>query len=191
MHDDASRYLLAQACMRLGKIPEAETALNPDNMCCRVCHTEDLCFTLLPGTGQEWNGPAHDNASCMRLKKQQRGVYSQEPAQISNREVLSIAAGRCSVSVTACVMCALKVQVPNGAAGYYLLGKICKMTKRPEKAIEHFATALRLDVLLWSAYEELCSLGRVSTVSPLYGCLVRPLRDAESMGLHGMPAMCL
>ena len=57
MHDDASRYLLAQACMRLGKIPEAETALNPDNMCCRVCDTEDLCFTLLPGTGQEGMAP--------------------------------------------------------------------------------------------------------------------------------------
>ena len=36
MHDDASRYLLAQACMRLGKVPEAEAALNPDGMCCRV-----------------------------------------------------------------------------------------------------------------------------------------------------------
>ena len=127
----------------------------------------------------------------MRLKKQQHGFCSQEPAQTSNREVLSIAAGRCSASVTACVMCALEVQVPNGAAGYYLLGKLCRMTKRPEKAIEHFATALRLDVLLWSAYEELCSLGRVSTVSPLYACLERPLRDAGSMRLHGMPATCL
>ena len=36
MQDDASRYLLAQACMRLGKVPEAESALNPDGMCCRV-----------------------------------------------------------------------------------------------------------------------------------------------------------
>ena len=106
-------------------------------------------------------------------------------------EVLSIAAGCCSVLVTACVMCALNVQVPNGAAGYYLLGKICKMTKRPEKAIEHFATALRQDVLLWSAYEELCSLGRVAIVSQLFDRLVRPLRDAESMRLHGMPATFL
>ena len=101
-------------------------------------------------------GPAHDNPSCMRLEKQQH---------IFKMEVLSIAAGCCSVLVTACVMCALNMQVPNGAAGYYLLGKICKMTKRLEKAIDHFATALRLDVLLWSAYEELCSLGRVAIVS--------------------------
>jgi len=36
MHDDASRYLLAQACMRLGKVPEAETALNPVGMCYKV-----------------------------------------------------------------------------------------------------------------------------------------------------------
>ena len=36
LQDDASRYLLAQTCMRLGKIPEAESALNPDNMGYRV-----------------------------------------------------------------------------------------------------------------------------------------------------------
>lgn len=51
------------------------------------------------------------------------------------------------------------MQIPNGAAGYFLLGRICKMTKRVEKAIEHFSTALRMDVLMWSAFEELCSLG--------------------------------
>lgn len=36
LHDDANRYLLAQSCMRLGKVPEAEIALNPDGMCYRV-----------------------------------------------------------------------------------------------------------------------------------------------------------
>ena len=36
------------------------------------------------------------------------------------------------------------------------------MTKREEKAIECFSTALRMDVLMWSAYQELCSLGEVS-----------------------------
>ncbi len=50
-------------------------------------------------------------------------------------------------------------QVPNGAAGYYLLGRICVLSNRHDPAIEHFSAALTLDPLLWSAYEELCNLG--------------------------------
>ncbi len=67
------------------------------------------------------------------------------------------------------------MQIPNGAAGYFLLGQICKMTRREEKAIEYFSTALQLDVLMWSAYQELCSLGEghVSSVAP--GILVYPM----------------
>ena len=33
------------------------------------------------------------------------------------------------------------------------------MTRREDKAIEYFSTALRMDVLMWSAYQELCLLG--------------------------------
>ncbi len=44
MQDDASRYLLAQACVRLGKVPEAESALNPDGMCCRVRCAKQLIY---------------------------------------------------------------------------------------------------------------------------------------------------
>ncbi len=111
-----------------------------------------------------------------------------QAARVYTREALSTAACRSSVSMAACAMYTLQVQVPNGAAGYYLLGKICKMTKRPDKAIEHFATALRLDVLLWSAYEELCSLGRLPVVPQLHRCLLSPLSVAESRRLLGMPA---
>eukprot|EP00877_Chromochloris_zofingiensis_P008854 jgi/Chrzof1/4221/Cz14g03180.t1 len=50
-------------------------------------------------------------------------------------------------------------QVPNGAAGLYLLGRICRLTNRQAKAAEYYAKALRLDPLLWTAYEELCALG--------------------------------
>ncbi len=50
-------------------------------------------------------------------------------------------------------------QVPHGAAGYYLLGRICRLTNRQRQAVQHFAAALALDGLLWCAYEELCILG--------------------------------
>ncbi|DBA97960.1 TPA: Cell division cycle protein 27 [Trebouxia sp. C0006] len=49
--------------------------------------------------------------------------------------------------------------VPNGAAGFYLLGKICRLTNRHKVAQSYHKAALTLDPLLWSAYEELCMLG--------------------------------
>lgn len=55
-------------------------------------------------------------------------------------------------------------QVPNGAAGRYLLGRICMQSNRHDAAVQHFTTALTLDPLLWCAYEELCALG---TLTPL------------------------
>lgn len=53
----------------------------------------------------------------------------------------------------------LIAQVPNGAAGYYLLGRICVASNRHDAAIQYFSAALTLDPLLWCAYEELCNLG--------------------------------
>nr|GMD35393.1 cell division cycle protein 27 homolog B isoform X2 [Ipomoea batatas] len=50
-------------------------------------------------------------------------------------------------------------EVPNGAAGHYLLGLIYRYTDRKKSAVHHFNQALSLDPLLWAAYEELCILG--------------------------------
>ena len=47
------------------------------------------------------------------------------------------------------------------------------MTKRVEKAIEHFSTALQMDVLMWSAFEELCSLG-------MSACIANALRVPQT-----------
>ena len=49
--------------------------------------------------------------------------------------------------------------VPNGAHGLYLLGRVCKETGRDKAAAAHFADALALDPFMWCAYEELCALG--------------------------------
>lgn len=54
------------------------------------------------------------------------------------------------------------LQVPNDAAGYYLLGKICRLTNRHKVAVSYQKAALTVDPLLWCAYEELCMLGDVS-----------------------------
>lgn len=50
-------------------------------------------------------------------------------------------------------------QVPNGAAGLHLLGRVCRATGRDAAAAAWFAKALRLDPLMWGAYEALCALG--------------------------------
>ena len=56
-----------------------------------------------------------------------------------------------------------RAQVPHGAAGYYLLGRVCRLSNRQKQAAQFFAAALALDPLLWCAYEELCILGAPTT----------------------------
>ncbi|KAF8031265.1 hypothetical protein BT93_D0458 [Corymbia citriodora subsp. variegata] len=60
-------------------------------------------------------------------------------------------------------------EVPNGAAGHYLLGLIYRYTDRKRDAIHHFKQALSIDPLLWSAYEELCALGSAEEAAAVFG----------------------
>ncbi|CAM8977687.1 unnamed protein product [Rhodiola kirilowii] len=59
-------------------------------------------------------------------------------------------------------------EVPNGAAGHYLLGLIYRYTDRRRNAVHHFKQALLIDPLLWAAYEELCSLGAAEGASTVF-----------------------
>ncbi|KAH0704688.1 hypothetical protein KY290_020032 [Solanum tuberosum] len=60
-------------------------------------------------------------------------------------------------------------EVPNGAAGHYLLGLIYRYTDRRNSSIQHFNQALLLDPLLWAAYEELCILGAAEEAAAVFG----------------------
>ncbi|XP_060218050.1 cell division cycle protein 27 homolog B [Lycium barbarum] len=60
-------------------------------------------------------------------------------------------------------------EVPNGAAGHYLLGLIYRYTDRRNRSIQHFNQALLLDPLLWAAYEELCILGAAQEAAAVFG----------------------
>ncbi|KAJ8750661.1 hypothetical protein K2173_015842 [Erythroxylum novogranatense] len=60
-------------------------------------------------------------------------------------------------------------EVPNGAAGHYLLGLIYRYTDRRRSAIHHFKQALSIDPLLWVAYEELCILGAAEETTAFFG----------------------
>ncbi|XVE98099.1 hypothetical protein REPUB_Repub03eG0076200 [Reevesia pubescens] len=60
-------------------------------------------------------------------------------------------------------------EIPNGAAGHYLLGLIYRYTDRKKNAIHHFRLALSIDPLLWAAYEELCVLGAAEEATVVFG----------------------
>ncbi|KAL5572582.1 hypothetical protein UlMin_022179 [Ulmus minor] len=60
-------------------------------------------------------------------------------------------------------------EVPNGAAGHYLLGLIYRYTDRRKNAIHHFKQALSIDPVMWAAYEELCVLGAADEASIVFG----------------------
>ena len=55
------------------------------------------------------------------------------------------------------------VQVPFGAYGLYLLGKVCRLMGRLAEAKDYYSRALRLNPLLWSAFDELCAVGERCT----------------------------
>lgn len=61
-----------------------------------------------------------------------------------------------------CMRC---MQVPNGAAGWYLLGRINRLTGRPGRAAEFYSRALQMDPMLWVAFTELCMLGKADVRS--------------------------
>eukprot|EP00250_Pteridium_aquilinum_P028141 c36647_g1_i1 orf=92-2434(+) len=61
------------------------------------------------------------------------------------------------------------LEVPNGAAGYYMLGLICRHTDRRQAAIAHYTQALSLESFFWPAYEDLCMLGAEDEAAALYG----------------------
>ncbi|KNA10643.1 hypothetical protein SOVF_142470 [Spinacia oleracea] len=61
------------------------------------------------------------------------------------------------------------LEVPNGAAGHYLLGLVYRYTDRRKSAVHHFKQALSIDPLFWAAYEELCVLGSAEEASTVFG----------------------
>jgi len=63
--------------------------------------------------------------------------------------------------------------IPNGAAGLYLLGNICRRSNRRRRAMEYFRMSLQLDPLMWVSYEALCEMGAVD-IDPTSVFGVRP-----------------
>lgn len=49
--------------------------------------------------------------------------------------------------------------VPCGAAGFYLLARVCQATGRGDEAAAHYRRCLELDPTHWAAFEALCATG--------------------------------
>uniref|UniRef100_A0A6B2KZ77 UDP-N-acetylglucosamine--peptide N-acetylglucosaminyltransferase SPINDLY n=1 Tax=Arcella intermedia TaxID=1963864 RepID=A0A6B2KZ77_9EUKA len=49
--------------------------------------------------------------------------------------------------------------VPNGAAGLFLLGMICKKLNQRERAIRSFSDSLKINPFLWCSFETLTAMG--------------------------------
>ena len=71
---------------------------------------------------------------------------------------------------------AAEADVPNGAAGLYLMGAICLKQQQRTRAIKYFTRCLALNPCMWCAYEALCQLGAALPEPPA--------------GLVAAPAMC-
>lgn len=52
------------------------------------------------------------------------------------------------------------MQVPFGGAGQLLLGRACRALGRLDDAKAALTKALRMNPMLWVAFEELCALGK-------------------------------
>ncbi|XP_027188526.1 cell division cycle protein 27 homolog B-like isoform X2 [Cicer arietinum] len=87
-------------------------------------------------------------------------------------------------------------EVPNGAAGHYLLGLIYRYTDRRKSAIHHFKQALSMDPVMWAAYEELCILGAAEEATAFFGeaaalCIQKQyLNCSTSPKLHSSAEDC-
>ena len=68
-------------------------------------------------------------------------------------------------------------EIPGGAAGLFLLGKICKKGQRKDAAIKYFKLSLEQDSTLWSSLVELGSLGEALDPTNLYGMTLKQACD--------------
>ncbi|KAL4152187.1 hypothetical protein PRNP1_009121 [Phytophthora ramorum] len=59
--------------------------------------------------------------------------------------------------------------IPAGAAGLFLLGKVCRRGNRRQQAVACFVKSLEVDPFMWSAYEQLCELGANLEASRFFG----------------------
>ncbi|GMH34358.1 hypothetical protein BSKO_02192 [Bryopsis sp. KO-2023] len=78
-------------------------------------------------------------------------------------------------------------EAPLGPVENYLVGRIHRLTSRPESAKEYCARALELDPFLWVAFEELCRLGASGETSKIVqnmACIAEIENEVQSLHIN-------
>ncbi|GMH34230.1 hypothetical protein BSKO_02064 [Bryopsis sp. KO-2023] len=78
-------------------------------------------------------------------------------------------------------------EAPLGPTENYLVGKIHRMTSRPESAKKYYERALELDPFLWVAFEELCRLGASGETSKILhnmACVAEIENELQSLHIN-------
>ena len=162
----AAVYLLAKSCYDLGLYGEAEEALL--GRCRYACSRATTTSTYSQGgsgvsatvpppyAGRGGSGGGEGNVVDDGEHYRGGGVGEGQKGGGDDAmdEWIVRSSRRCS-SVPPTPRC----PVPNGAAGMYLLGNICRRTNRRRRAIEYYRLSLRIDPLMWTSYEAMCEIG--------------------------------
>ncbi|KAG6472955.1 hypothetical protein ZIOFF_070435 [Zingiber officinale] len=142
-----SRYLFAMSCFQMNLLQEAEAALCPANE-----PNAEACFHFILLSYQD---EVHFRVVYImfRICSFQHSLESQYDYILLKLKAFTLPSS---------------LQVPDGAAGHYLLGLIYRYIGRRGIAIEHLMQALAIDPLLWAAYDELCVLGAVEDTNEYF-----------------------
>lgn len=163
-----SRYLLAVACIQLSRYLEAREAL------LKMGEAEVRRPGAEPG-GRAGNkvqiGPCGCRGPVLIWVKPSR-MATHVRLQCQHARLPRACMG---IYIHARAPPPLPPQIPFGASGLFLLGKVCRLTGRTAEAKDYYCRALRLNPIMWSAFEDLCAIGE----------LLRPQRRARLGGTRG------
>lgn len=140
---ERNRYLLAMACYRMGKHREAELALT-DHFPAYTGHPTPTAATAVSPLSA-----ASSSTTASTSTSTSASPFIGSAANLTDEALLD--------------------RVPNGAAGLFLLGQICKKQDQPERAKQCFQKCLALNPFLWSAFESLCEIGSEIEAEEIFG----------------------
>eukprot|EP01122_Echinamoeba_exundans_P006598 TRINITY_DN1889_c1_g1_i1.p1 TRINITY_DN1889_c1_g1~~TRINITY_DN1889_c1_g1_i1.p1 ORF type:complete len:417 (-),score=84.16 TRINITY_DN1889_c1_g1_i1:576-1778(-) len=72
-------------------------------------------------------------------------------------------------------------EVPNGSAGLFILGQLCRKLNQRERAVKYFSKSLELNPLLWCSYEALCKLGENIDPATFFGRDEEPSNEGNDI----------
>ena len=182
---EENRYLLAKCYIKCGLHRKAMSLLESSNSSRNRYLYAYCCFhlgklgeaetALLAGTPIKEKGPTECREYILKnICNSNNNTSTKEEKAINDEESSSLNSNSC---------------IPNGAAGIFLLGRICQRAYRRQHAIEYFKLALEVDPYMWCAFEALCKVdmnvnsehyyGPPTCITSLHGAQMRDISSSE------------